>query len=198
MKRFGDALRVALRGASARPGFAMLVVLTFAVGIGVNTAIFTVADATLRLGLPYPESDRLVALFETRARQDFERMEASYPNYLDWRDSMRSYEGFGAYNSRSLTLSSGQGAEMVRTGLAMGDFFRQLGVRPALGRLIEPRDESPAADRVVVLSHGAWQSRFDSDERVLGRTLTLQGEPATIVGVLPSGFAFAPAGSPDL
>ena len=85
-----DALRTTWRGAAKRPGFAALVVLTFAVGIGANTAIFTVADATLRRGLPYPEPDRLVALFETRGVQDFDRMEASYPNFLDWRASMTS------------------------------------------------------------------------------------------------------------
>ncbi|HKE19315.1 MAG TPA: ABC transporter permease, partial [Kofleriaceae bacterium] len=193
-----DALRAALRGAMARPGFAVLVVLTFAAGIGVNTAIFTVADASLRRGLPYPEPDRLVALFETRARRDFDRTEASYPNYLDWRASLRSYDGIGAYNTRSLTLAGADGAELIQAGLALGDFFRMLGARPALGRLVEPRDERPGAERVAVLTYASWRNRFDGDARVLGRRLSLDGKPATIVGVLASGFAFGPAGTAEL
>jgi putative ABC transport system permease protein len=193
-----DAMRAALRGAAARPGFAVLVVLTFAVGIGVNTAIFTVADASLRRGLPYPEPDRLMALFETRARRDFERTEASFPNYLDWRASLRSYDGIGAYNTRSFTLSGAGGAETIRSGLALGDFFRILGARPALGRLIEPRDESPAAERVAVLTNATWRSRFDGNPGVLGKKLTIDGQPAVIVGVLSSEFAFGPTGGPDL
>ena len=193
-----DALRAALRGAMARPGFAVLVVLTFAAGIGVNTAIFTVADASLRRGLPYPEPDRLVALFETRARRDFERTEASFPNYLDWRAGLRSYDGIGAYNTRSLTLAGADGAELIHAGLALGDFFRMLGARPALGRLIEPRDERPGAERVAVLTYASWRNRMGGDPRVLGRRLTIDGQPAVIVGVLASGFAFGPAGGPDL
>ncbi len=82
---------------------------------------------------------------------------------------MRSYDGIGAYGSRIVHADDGDGAEMIRTGVAMGDFFRMLDARPALGRLLEPRDEAPEAERVVVLSHGTWQSRFDGDRRVLGR-----------------------------
>jgi len=190
MQTLRDGLRTTWRGAAARPGFALLVIVTFAVGIGANTAIFTVADATLRRGLPYPEPDRLVAVFETRGVQDFDRMEASYPNYLDWRASMRSYDGIAGYNDRSYTLATERGVEMVSAGFALGDFFRVLGVRAELGRLLEPGDEAPAAGRVAVLSYGAWQSRFAGDRGVVGRGLTLGGEPVTIVGVLPSTFAF--------
>ena len=196
MRLLRDALRATLRGGAARPGFALLVVLTFAVGIGANTAIFTVADATLRRGLPYPAPERLVALFETRARADFARTQASYPNYLDWRAGMRSYDGIAAYGTRSFTLTTSDGAEMIRTGVAMGEFFRILDARPALGRLLEPRDEPPEAERVAVLSYGTWQSRFDGDRRVLGRKMTIDGKPATVVGVLAPGFVFAPAGEP--
>ncbi len=196
MKVLRDALRATLRGAAARPGFAVLVMLTFAVGIGANTAIFTVADATLRRGLPYPAPERLVALFETRARKDFARMEASYPNYLDWRAGMRSYDGIAAYGDRSFTLTTTDGAEMISAGVAMGDFFRMLDARAALGRLLEPRDDAPGAERVAVLSHGTWQSRFDGDRRVLGKTMTIDGQPTAIVGVLAPGFVFAPAGEP--
>jgi predicted permease len=198
MQTLRDALRTTVRGAVARPGFALLVVLTFAVGIGANTAIFTVADATLRRGLPYPASDELVAMFETRDRQEFERMELSYPNYLDWRASMRSFAGIGGYTDGRITLATPDGAEMVKAGFAMGDFFRVLGAPVALGRPIAPADEQASAARAVVLSHAGWQNRFGGDPAVVGRTITVGSAPATIVGVLAPGFAFGLVDGPEL
>jgi len=197
MRTFGDALRAALRGAVARPGFSAVLLLTLAVGIGANTAIYTVADATLRRGLPYPEPDRLVALFETRGEGDFSQMEASYPNFADWRASARSFSALAGFGPRQALLTGAAGLEQVQTAKVLGDFFVALGTRAILGRTLTAADDAENAPPVVVLSHAAWRTRFGADPLVVGARLTLDGKPTTIVGVLEPSFAFAPAQNAD-
>jgi putative ABC transport system permease protein len=192
MRTLRDALRAALRGAAARPAFAAVVVLTLAIGIGANTAIFTVADATLRRGLPYPDPDALVTIQETRARDGFERLEASYPNFLDWKLQARAFTALAGYGRREMLLTTATGADLVAGARTSPELFPILGARAQVGRLLGPEDERPDAPAVAVLSHAAWRSRFGGDAGVVGRTISLDEGPVTIVGVLAPGFVFAP------
>ncbi len=186
-------VRYALRGLLSRPGFAAVVVLTLALGLGVNTAIFSVVDATLIRSLPYRDPDRLVMVNETRPRDDFSQFEASYPNYLDWR--ARGHIGeLGGYGRNGAILATPNGSELIPTGVATSTFFGVLGVAPSLGRGFVPAEEQPGAAPVVVLTDAAWRARFGGDPQIVGRSVTLDGAPTTVVGVLPPGFTFAPVG----
>ena len=192
MRAFLHDVRYSLRGIGARPGFSLVVIVTLALGIGANTAIFSVADATLRRGLPYADPDRIVAVWETRARQDFAQMELSYPNFLDLRARQRSFSALAGYMPRSVTLTAARGSERVSAAEVTGEFFDVLGVAPAQGRALGPADEAPEAAPAVVLGHGFWQRRFGGDPAAIGQTLTINDTPTTIVGILPRTFAFAP------
>ncbi|MFP2933242.1 ABC transporter permease, partial [Pyxidicoccus sp. 3LG] len=190
--------RYALRTLLKNPVFTVVAVVTLALGIGVNTAIFTVVDATLLRPLPYPAPERLMQVWETRVKQDdSSQMEASYPNFLDYQARTKSFESLSGYVPFTSPLVRAEGSQMVQVTLTSGNFFGTLGVKPVLGRLYGPDDDRPGAERVTVLSHGAWQRYFGGDPSVLGRTLTLDGEPRTVIGVLPSGFQFALAEAAD-
>ncbi|HEX7177084.1 MAG TPA: ABC transporter permease [Pyrinomonadaceae bacterium] len=191
-------IRYGFRMMWKRPGFTAIVVLTLGLGIGANTAIFTVVNAALLRGLPYEEPERLVHLFETTPQKNFGRREASYPDFLDWRQN-QTFEGLAAYSGGGgFALAGADGSELVESGRVTANFFDVLGVRPALGRTFREGEDEAGAERVVVLSHGAWQRRFGGDAEVVGRTLTLSGESYTVVGVLPPQFQFAARGSAEM
>jgi predicted permease len=186
-------VRYALRGLLKRPGFTAVVVITLALGLGVNTAIFSVVDATLIRSLPYRDPDRLAIVRETRPQENFSLMEASYPNYLDW--STRAHIGqLGGYGQNGKILATPNGSELIQTGVATSTFFDVLGVAPTLGRNFLAAEEQPGAAPAVLLTDAAWRTRFGADPKILGRTVTLSGTPTTVVGVLPRGFTFAPVG----
>jgi putative ABC transport system permease protein len=191
--------RYALRSLLKNPVFTVVAVVTLALGIGVNTAIFTVVDATLLRPLPYPAPERLMQVWETRRNQDdFQSMEASYPNFVDYQARAKSFESLAGYVPRTAPMMRAEGSQMVQVTLTSGNFFGTLGAQPALGRLYGPEDDQPGAERVAVLSYGAWKRYFGGDASVVGRTLNLDGEPSTVVGVLPAGFQFALAEAADV
>src|SRR5918998_1679370 len=178
-------IRYGFRMMWKRPGFTAVVVLTLGLGIGANTAIFTVVNAALLRGLPYEEPERLMHLFETTPQKNFGRREASYPDFFDWRQN-QSFEGLAAYTGGAgFALAGPDGSELVEAGRVTANFFDVLGVRPALGRTFREGEDEAGAERVVVLSHGAWQRRFG-------------GDPSAVVGVLPPQFQFAPRGSAEM
>ena len=176
-------LRYTLRSLRRQPAFTSITVLTLALAIGANTAIFSVVNGVLLKPLPYHEPDRLVMLWETMKSGD--RILVSYPNYLDWRERQRGFTDIALYNQYRSFNMTGQGdAERVRGALVTGNYFQLLGVRPALGRLIGPSDDALSAPRVAVLGSRFFQSRFGGDPAVVGRTLVLDGDTYTIAGVL--------------
>jgi putative ABC transport system permease protein len=191
-------IRYGVRTLAKKPTFAIVAVLTLALGIGANTAIFTVVDAALIRSLPYENPDALVHLWETSQRQDFSRHEASFPDYLDLRDQNHVFEDMAGYNAGSLTLSAHDGPERLRAARVTSSFFTVLGVKPALGRTFLEGEDKPGAERIVVLSHGLWQRRFGADPNVVGRTLSLNDDTYTVVGVLPPQFKFARVGEAEL
>ena len=171
-----------------RPGFAAVAIMTLALGIGANTAIFSVVNAVLLRPLPYPESERLVAVFETTA--DNPREFISYPNLWDYRDHNESFEEFATFVPQSVNLTGTDEPDRVRGGFVNSAFFRVLRAQPAMGRTLLPQEDYPAQQRVAVVNYAVWQKRFGGDPKLLGRTLQLNGEAYTVVGIMPESFRF--------
>jgi macrolide transport system ATP-binding/permease protein len=193
-------LRFARRQLRKHPGFAATAIVMLALGLGANVAILSFVDAALVKPLPYLNPSRLVTAFGTRpdlvGRQ--RRGYVSYLNFLDWRARTRAFSSIGAYDVRAgFTLSTAAGPERVSGLRVTSGFFRTLGVVPLLGREFQSSEEGPAAAPTVMLAYNAWQTRFGGDPDVLGRVVTLQGEPHVVIGVLPSDFHFAMADQAD-
>jgi putative ABC transport system permease protein len=182
-------LRFGARLLAKAPGFTAAAVIMLALGIGANTAVFSVVNAVLLRGLPYAEPDRIVALYENRPRENMRQGTVSLPDFLDWRDQNTSFQSLAAAASYGVTWQSDAGAEHVAAGVVSPEFFDVLGVKPAIGAGFrkEMEFEGPYA---VILTHGFWQRRFGADPAVLGRALTINGTPMEVVGVLPANFEF--------
>ncbi|HXW07208.1 MAG TPA: ABC transporter permease [Vicinamibacterales bacterium] len=176
----------AIRALLRAPGFTATAALTLALGIGANTAIFSVVHAVLLRPLPFAEPDRLVRLDEGRADR---RLNVSYPNFLDWRMRSRVFEDMAVcLPFGSAVVTGPERAEVISTAKSEARLFAVLGVRPRLGRIFRPEEEVPGAAAVVLISHALWLRRYGGAGDVVGRALTLDGEAATIVGVLPAEF----------
>src|SRR5215468_6257692 len=193
-------LRYGARMLLKNPGFTTIAVLTLALGIGANTAIFTVVDAALLRGLPYKDSDRLVQVWESRRIGEIKRLDASYPDYLDWGQATEVIDGISGYTGwdGSFTLTGRAEPERIEGARVTASFFSVLGVRPILGRAFLPDEERPQAEGTVILSYGLWQRRFGADPNIVGQRLTLDGGGYTVLGVLPRSFQFAPMGKAQL
>jgi putative ABC transport system permease protein len=185
-------LRYALRSLGKSPAFAVIAVLTLALGIGANTAMFSIIDAVLLRPLPYPNSDRLVQIYETDTSHGHTREPISPYNFSDWQKEANAFQEMAAYEFDSFSYRSGKAAERMSGVMVTADFFRVLGVAPALGRDFEPGDDDPAKPHFAILSYGAWQRRFGGDPEVVGRTMLINGGPFTIIGIMPSSFAGFP------
>jgi putative ABC transport system permease protein len=179
--------RYAIRVLRKSPGFTSGALLILALGIGAGTAIFTAVNAVLLRPLPYAEPDRLVSLCETNAAVAGFCV-GSPPDVMDWSASSRTLESVGFARSWLFLLRSGDQSQGVDGGYATAGWFRALRVTPALGRLIEEGDQVPGSHRVAVLTHGLWVERFGGDAGVLSQSITLDGEPYTVIGVLPADF----------
>jgi putative ABC transport system permease protein len=185
-------VRYALRALARAPGFTLAVVLTLALGIGANSAIFSVVHNVLLRPLPYGSPERLVLLYGRYP--EFGRTSTSLPDFIDWRDGTRSFEQMAARHDASYVLTGEGEPERVIADRVTANFFTTLGVRPVLGRDFVPEEDRMGGDdRVVVLSHGYWQRRFGGDPRVLGRQIQLSGRPWTVVGVAPPNFRYGRA-----
>ena len=184
-------LRAAARSLVRRPAFTAAVVATLALGVGATTAVFTVVDRVLLRPLPFPAPERLVAVWETA--DDGARVRSAAPaNFLDWRRESRALPEMAGWDRRNATLGGEPVAERVTVAKVSASFFEVLGAQPARGRTFTP--EAVAAGPEVVLSHGLWRRRFGADPAVVGRAVVLDGEPSTVVGVMPPEVAF-PAGA---
>ena len=183
-------VRYGLRALRRSPAFTIVAALTLALGIGANTAIFTVLNGVIFRPLPFADPGRLVMLWETM--KDLPQIFVAYPNFRDWNGRLRSFEDLALYNGfGSFTLTGMGNAERVRSGLGTGNLFTTLGVKPARGRLFTERDDQVGADRVAVISDQFWRDRFAEDPHVIGKTLMLDGFSYTIVGVLPKRVRLA-------
>ena len=182
-------LRYALRSLRKSPGFAAVAVLTLALGIGANTAIFSVVNAVLLQPLPYPEPDRLVELWGNVKRAKVERRGTSFADYLDWKKQSQSFERMALYIDGTVTLNGIAEPERVPMEYVGHGYFEMLGVAPQVGRsFLASEDEVPQRDTVAVLSDGVWKRRFGGDPQAVGRSIQLHDQMYTVVGVMPPAF----------
>ena len=186
LETFFQDIRFGTRMLVKNPGFTIVAVLTLALGIGANAAIFSVVDAVLLRPLAYRDADRLVTILHHGDNP------VAVANYIDWRDQSRSFEAMGAADSWSANLSGIDSPEHIQGLKVTQSLLPLLGVEPQLGRLFVAGEDQPGSEHEVILSYGLWQRRFASDSKVLGKVITLDGEPYTVLGVMPRTFKFAP------
>ena len=187
--------RFAVRQLLKRPAFTVTAIMTLSLGLCASIAIFAFVDAALIRPLPYQDPSKLVGVFE-RSPQ-VARSNLSYLDYLDWKRLNRVFSTLSAYQGGGIALQTADGLQRTPSARVSDDFFQTLGVTPALGRAFRKGEDLPDAPRLVILSYGAWQARYGAQNDVLGRTVTLDGEPRVIVGVLPRDFHFAPVGAAE-
>ena len=188
LEHFVQDLRYGLRMLARNPGFTTVAVLTLGLGIGANTAIFSLVNGVLLNPLPYRQPDQLVALYTRTA--DFARSSTSYSNFLDWARDNRSFSALAAYRPDNFNLTGMGEPEQVPVEMVSASFFPLLGVQPALGRAFLPNEDQLGATPVVLISGGFWKRKFSSSPAVPGKTLTLNGTPYTIGGVIPADFHY--------
>lgn len=191
MQSIGQDLRHSVRMLLKTPGLALVAVLTLGLGIGANTAIFTVVNAVLYRPLPYPNEERLVVVQQTRIDQPGEPQGASYLNFLDWRERTTTFERLAIVSQDEATLKGEGEPVRIKGAIVSADLFQTLGVAPALGRAFDRDDERPGAAAgfsAVMLSDGAWRNRFGGDPKIVGRKLTLEDRAFTVIGVAPAGL----------
>jgi putative ABC transport system permease protein len=182
-------LRYGVHMLRTRPGFTLIAVITLALGIGANTAIFSVVNAVLLREMPYRNPDRLVLLWEQKRGSN--TLNVSYPNFADWRDESKLFEEMVAYTYTGIALTTGEYPEPVMGVVASGNLFTLLGINPMLGRAFTQEDAiGEVEDPVIILSHDLWQRRFGSDVNVTGKTINMNSHTLTVIGVMPPGFEF--------
>ena len=189
METLFQDLKYAVRMLMKRPGFTLVAVLALALGIGANTAIFSVVNSVLLSPLPYSNPDQLVWIWESNRSSDVLEEPASVPNFLDWKAQNRSFQDMTAFANTYATLTGAGEPERFPGAYVSANIFSVLGTPPLLGRDFLPDENTPGKPRVVILSHSLWERRFGADRNLIGQTITLNGNPTTVVGVLPPGFA---------
>ena len=188
MSTFWQDIRYGARMLLKNPGITIIVIIALALGIGANTAIFSVVNAVLLRPLPYPESDRLIFLNEKSPVLD--EMSISYPNFLDWRAQNQTFEKIGVYNRASYNLTGTGEAERIVTGQVSADLFSVLRVNPAYGRVFTNEEDKPGGTPVVVLSYPLWQRRFGGQTSILNQNITLNSKSYTVIGIMPESYAY--------
>jgi predicted permease len=181
-------IRYGIRMVAKSPGFAAIAILTLALGIGASTALFSVVNGVLLNPLPYHESDRLVAIYAKN--KEFAHSSISYPNYLDWVRSQRSFSSMAAYREENYNLTRMGEPERVKGEMISADFFSVLGVNPLAGRLFRHEEDRAGAQPVALISGGFWKRKFASSPDTVGTTLTLNGVAYTVIGVVPADFRY--------
>jgi putative ABC transport system permease protein len=188
MQTFWQDIRYGARMLLKNPGFTIVAVLTLALGIGANTAIFSVVDAVLLRPLPFPVPERIFAVHQAMPEKGIPKSGASYPNFLDWTRQNRSFEKLAAMRDTTMALSGQGEAVFVETAAVTGGYFGVFEQKALLGRTLQAADDSASADAVVVIGENLWRSRFGSDPKILGRTISLDQHPFVIVGVVQGNF----------
>jgi putative ABC transport system permease protein len=186
-------LSFALRSLRKHPAFALAAVFALALGIGANSAMFSVMDAVLLRPLPFPHPDRLVNVWETNLVRNIPKMSAAPANYYDWRKQNQVFSELGAYQGNTFNLATTEGEpERYLGAICDRGFFDALQVSPMLGRVFTEDEVPQGRDGVVILGYGVWRQRFGGDPTVIGRSLMLDGKPRIVIGVMPQGFAYPP------
>jgi putative ABC transport system permease protein len=200
-QRWGEGLsgtaqdvRFAVRTLRKNAGFTAAAIVCLALGVGVTTTVFSAVNATLVRPLPFERPNELVAVYSKIIETNEGGVNISYPDYLSWRDENRSFAQFGMYTWQTLTFLGDLEAERVEGAAITAGVFPMLGVKPLLGRTFLPGEEKRGNDRVVLLGYGIWQRRFAGARDIVGRSVTIDSRPYTVIGVMPRGFAFPERG----
>ena len=196
MGPFLQDLRFGARSLVRTPGFTAVALATIALGIGANTAIFSVVEAVLLRPLPFPGADRLVSVTQTEPARGISGTGASYLNFVDWRTRTKSFDHLSAIRMHDYTLTGHGDPALVTAGTVTADLFQALDRPTLLGRTLTPADDDPAAPPVAVLTERLWRSRFSADPGIVGRTVLLDQQPVTVVGVMPERFKTPPETPP--
>ncbi len=186
LDRLTQDLRFGVRTLTKSRGFTAVAILTLALGIGANTALFSVVNGVLFNPLPYPEPEQLVTLHESKP--NFDAGSISFPNFQDWRKDNSTFSMMGISRGYSFNLTGAGEAGQVRAQLVSTDFLPMLGVKPVIGRLFEEGEDEFGASPIVIISEGFWNRKFASARDVLGKGLTLDGRSYSIAGVVPANF----------
>jgi putative ABC transport system permease protein len=189
METLWNDLRYGWRVMRRSPGFAAVAILTLAIGIGANAAIFSIVNGVLLRPLPFPDSSRIVTIWETDANRNVVRGTASPAEFLDWRDMNHSFAELSGWRSLLFTITGSGDAEQVHGSQVSGNFFRMLGVGPVIGRDFSSEDEKPGREQVAILTYALWQRRYGGDSSVIGKSILLDERPYTIIGILPRSFS---------
>ena len=190
METLWKDVRFGLKTLLRHPSTTLVALLTLALGIGANTAIFSVVNGVLLSPLPYPEPDQLVMIWESNPAAGFPRFAVSEPNFEDFRRQGRVLQGLVAISEARFNLTGGDRPEVIPGARVSADFFRVVGVEPVLGRSFRAEEDRRGNPQVAVLSHELWQRRFGEDRSILNKPLILNGLPVTVIGIMPPGFDF--------
>jgi putative ABC transport system permease protein len=183
-------LRFGARMLFKTPVFTFVAALTLALGIGANTAIFSVVNAVLLRPLPFPEPERIVRLWESHPPTNLPQFSVAFPTFLDWRNQSQAFKQMAAYREDGFNLQASNETMRVNGARVTVDFFSVLGVMPAAGRVFTTPEDTPGGERVAILSHSFWRQSFGGDPQLVGRQLKVDGQPYTVVGIMPPGFRF--------
>ena len=181
-------IRYALRNLRKSPGYAVVTVLTLALGIGVNSAIFSVVNGVLLKPLPYPRPERLVFITSQFPTLGFDQFWVSAPEFVEFRERNKSFADVGAYRAGAVNLGTADQPRRVNSAIVTSELMPVLGVAPIRGRQFTREDTLPGAEDVAILSMEIWQSAFASDESVMGRVVRIDGVPTRIVGIMPAVY----------
>ena len=190
MDTFLNDIRYAVRNLLKRPAFTIVAAITLALGIGANTAIFSSVYALLLKPLPFPELERVVAVWDSYPSKGVLRNEIAMANYLDWKAQNQSFEHLAIYSWWSTNLTGIDSPERIQGMAVTANFLDALGVKPIMGRNFSAEENEQGNDNVAILTYGLWQRRFGGDPNIVGKTITLSSNVCTIIGVLPEKFAY--------
>ena len=183
-------IRYGLRGLLRQPGFTLIAVLSLALGIGANTAMFSLVNAVLLKPLQFSEPDRLVVIWENNPSIGAVRDDVAVANFVDWKTQNKVFDEMAALSFRSFNITGDGEPEKVMAYGATANFFPLLGATPALGRNFLPEEDQPGAAKVAILSYGLWQRRYGADRGIVGRNILPNGRKHTVIGVMPADFRF--------
>lgn len=188
LSELAQDVRYGIRGLLKAPGFAAVAILTLALGVGANSAIFSFVDGVLLKPLPYPDPDRILLLWEEPPGGGNNVVSAM--NFMDWRSQSSAFTAVAAITGRSVTLTGRGEPTLLRAGRVSAGYFDILGIKPTLGRTFAQDEDTPGKEHVVVLSHRLWATQFGGDGGLVGRSIVLDGEAYTVIGVMPEGAVF--------
>ena len=183
-------LKYALRMLIKAPAFSIIAIVTLALGIGANSAIFSVVDTVLLRPLPFPQPEQLVMVWGSSPKQPNAKMTSSFPDFYDLREQSKSFSALAVYSNAGTVLKGAGEAQEVSGVAANGEIFDVMGVKPMLGRAFTADEAKNGQPAVVVLGHGLWQRAFGSDARIVGQQVNMAGRSYTVLGVMPPGWKF--------